>query len=215
MARITPIDVIKGISGKYGGNSNDYFATNKSSSKIHLAKYANPYTGPSTEKQVAQRMKFAARQMAVSAWLNANKPSEANGMKGTAAYQWAQKMKKSMALSSITQVLYKYLDEENNIVLPEGAGEANAPSVPSDPEAEKYLLTLAVNDPQMGSVSGGGEFAPDTEVELKATAKSGYEFVRWSDGDTNATRTYTTTAAAETLTAEFKATADDGGEMGE
>ncbi len=215
MARITPIDVIKGISGKYGGNSNDYFATNKSSSKIHLAKYANPYTGPSTEAQVAQRMKFAERQMAVSAWLNANKPSEANGMKGTAAYQWAQKMKKSMALSSITQVLYKYLDEENNIVLPEGAGEANAPSVPSDPEAEKYLLTLAVNDPQMGSVTGGGEYAPDTEVELKATANSGYEFVKWSDGDTNATRTYTTTAAAETLTAEFKATADDGGEMGE
>ena len=215
MARITPIDVIKGISGKYGGNSNDYFATNKSSSKIHLAKYSNPYTGPSTEKQVAQRMKFTERQMAVSAWLNANKPSEANGMKGTAAYQWAQKMKKSMALSSITQVLYKYLDEENNIVLPEGAGEANAPSVPSDPEAEKYLLTLAVNDPQMGSVTGGGEYAADTEVELKATANSGYEFVKWSDGDTNATRTYTTTAAAETLTAEFKATADDGGEMGE
>ena len=215
MARITPIDVIKGISGKYGGNSNDYFATNKSSSKIHLAKYANPYTGPSTEKQVAQRMKFAERQMAVSAWLNANKPSEANGMKGTAAYQWAQKMKKSMALSSITQVLYKYLDEENNIVLPEGAGDANAPSTPSDPEAEKYLLTLAVNDPQMGSVTGGGEYAADTEVELKAKANSGYEFVKWSDGDTNATRTYTTTAAAETLTAEFKATADDGGEMGE
>ena len=215
MARITPIDVIKGISGKYGGNSNDYFATNKSSSKIHLAKFANPYTGPSTEKQVAQRMKFTERQMAITAWLNANKPSEANGMKGTAAYQWAQKMKKSMALSSITQVLYKYLDEENNIVLPEGAGEANTPSVPTYPVTEKYLLTLAVNDPQMGSVSGGGEYAADTEVELKATANSGYVFVKWSDGDTNASRTYTTTAEAVTLTAEFKAEAEDGGEMGE
>ena len=211
MARITPIDVIKGISGKYGGNSNDYFATNKSSSKIHLAKFANPYTGPSTEKQVAQRMKFTERQMAITAWLNANKPSEANGMKGTAAYQWAQKMKKSMALSSITQVLYKYLDEENNIVLPEGAG---ASTVPTDPETEKYLLTLAVNDPQMGSVSGGGEYAADTEVALKATANSGYVFVKWSDGDTNASRTYTTTAEAVTLTAEFKAD-PDGREMGE
>ena len=212
MARITPIDVIKGISGKYGGNSNDYFATNKSSSKIRLAKYANPYTGPSTEAQVAQRMKFAERQMAVSAWLKANKPSEANGMKGTAAYQWAQKMKKSMALSSITQVLYKYLDEENNIVLPEGAG---ASTEPTEPVTEKYLLTLAVNDPQMGSVSGGGEYAADTEVELKATANSGYVFVKWSDGDTNASRTYTTTAEAVTLTAEFKAGTEDGGEMGE
>ena len=143
MARITPIDVIKGISGKYGGNSNDYFATNKSSSKIHLAKFANPYTGPSTEKQVAQRIKFTERQMAITAWLNANKPSEANGMKGTAAYQWAQKMKKSMALSSITQVLYKYLDEENNIVLPKGAGASTEPTEPSEPSGG-------------GSESGGG-----------------------------------------------------------
>ena len=122
MAKITPIDVIKGISGKYGGNSNDYFATNKSSNKIHLAKYANPYTGPSTEKQMAQREKFAARQMVVSAWLNANKPSEANGANGTAAYQWAQKTKKSMALSSVTQVLYRHLDEDNKLVLPDAAG---------------------------------------------------------------------------------------------
>ena len=120
-------------------------------------------------------------------------------------------MKKSMALSSISQVLYKYLDEENNIVLPEGAG---ASTEPTEPVTEKYLLTLAVNDPQMGSVSGGGEYAADTEVELKATANSGYVFVKWSDGDTNASRTYTTTAEAVTLTAEFKAD-PDGGEMGE
>ena len=29
MAKITPIDVIKGISGKYGSGSNDYFAAKK------------------------------------------------------------------------------------------------------------------------------------------------------------------------------------------
>ena len=48
-------------------------------------------------------------------------------------------------------------------------------------------------------------------MELKATAKSGYKFSKWSDGDTNATRTYTTTAEAVTLTAEFVV---DDGEMG-
>ena len=133
MARITPIDVIKGISGKYGSGSNDYFATNSSSNKVRLAKLKNPYKGPYTEKQMAQREKFTMRQAAVTQWLNANKPSEANGMKGTAAYQWAQKMKKSMALSSITQVLYKYLDEENNIVLPEGAGASTEPTESSEP----------------------------------------------------------------------------------
>ena len=118
MAKITPIDVIKGITGKYGSGSNDYFATNKSSNKIHLAKLSNPYNGPASEKQLAQQSKFAARQAAVSAWRNANKPSEKNGAKGTEAYQLAQKLKKTMHFSCISQVIYKYLDEEGTIKLP-------------------------------------------------------------------------------------------------
>ena len=73
-----------------------------------------------------------------------------------------------------------------------------------DPENPVYLLTLMANDDSMGTVSGGGSYAPDTEVQLKAEPKSGYEFVKWSDGDTNATRTYVTTSEATTLTAEFK-----------
>ena len=107
MARITPIDVIKGISGKYGNNSNDYFATNSSSNKIHLAKFSNPYKGPATEKQLAQREKFATKQAACTAWLNANRPSEKNGMKGTADYQRVQKLKRAFAFSNINQVIYK------------------------------------------------------------------------------------------------------------
>ena len=118
MAKITPIDVIKGITGKYGSGSNDYFATNKSSNKIHLAKLSNPYKGPASEKQLAQQSKFAKKQAAVSAWLNANKPSEKNGAKGTEAYQLAQKLKKTMHFSCISQVIYKYLDEEGTVKLP-------------------------------------------------------------------------------------------------
>ncbi|MCI6117864.1 MAG: hypothetical protein MR717_01000 [Prevotella sp.] len=68
----------------------------------------------------------------------------------------------------------------------------------------------------MGTVSGGGSYAPDTEVQLKAEPKSGYEFVKWSDGDTNATRTYVTTSEPTTLTAEFKQSGsgntDEGGQ---
>ena len=131
MAKITPIDVIKGISGKYGGNSNDYFATNKSSNKVHLAKLANPYQGPYTEKQMEQREKFTTRQAVVTQWLNANKPSEANGEKGTAAYQYVQKLKRNLALSTISQVLYKYLDDaDNTIKLPEAANDST--QQPSD-----------------------------------------------------------------------------------
>ena len=124
MAKITPIDVIKGISGKYGSGSNDYFATNSSSNQIRLAKFANPYQGPATEKQLAQQTKFASRQAVVTAWLNANKPSEANGEKGTEAYQYVQKLKRQYHLSNIIQVLYKYMDESNVINLPESANDS-------------------------------------------------------------------------------------------
>ena len=132
MARIIPIDVIKGISGKYGNNSNDYFATNSSSNKIHLAKITNPYKGPATEKQLAQREKFATKQALCSAWLNANRPSEKNGEKGTASYQSAQRLKRALAFSNVNQVLYKYMDEKGDIKLPDGIASPSSPGAGSD-----------------------------------------------------------------------------------
>ncbi len=125
MAKITPIDVIKSISGSYGHNSNDYFATNKSSNKIRLAKLQNPYKGPWTEKQVAQHGKFKARQAVASAWLRANHPNQANGNNGTALYQQAMKIKLSLGLSSVTQVVYKYMTDDGKIELP-AADETSA-----------------------------------------------------------------------------------------
>ena len=127
MARITPIDVIKGISGKYGSGSNDYFATNTSSNRIRLAKYANPYQGPATEKQLAQQTRFATRQAVVTAWLNANKPTAENGTKGTEAYQYVQKLKRQYNLSNISQVLYKYMTDENVIQLPAASSDTSTP----------------------------------------------------------------------------------------
>ena len=45
MAKITPIDIIKGFSEKLGGgNSKENFATNKCSYHIHLAKRVTPPT---------------------------------------------------------------------------------------------------------------------------------------------------------------------------
>lgn len=53
-----------------------------------------------------------------------------------------------------------------------------------------------------GYVSGAGEYISGSEAILTATPKEGYHFVRWSDGNTNATRTITVTENI-TLTAEF------------
>ena len=82
---------------------------------------------------------------------------------------------------------------------------------PGEIDNALQVLTVESNNVAYGTVSGGGSYAAGTEVQLVATAKSGYTFVKWSDGDTNATRTYTTTAEAVTLTAEFVV---DDGEMG-
>ena len=119
MARVIPIDIIKGISGKYGKNADFYFATNTSSGKIRISHLPKPNHRPPTEKQKAQRLRFAARHAAVTAWLNANKPCELNGPKGTEAYQLVQRLKRKLGLSLINQVLLKYMDEDNVIRLPE------------------------------------------------------------------------------------------------
>ena len=129
MARIKPIDVIKGISGKYGSGTNDYFATNSSSNRIHLAKYLNKPTGPATPAQVAQMTAFGTQQKLAAAWLRANRPSEENGENGTAAYQEAQALKKQAHLSNVRQIVLKYMDAEGKVTLP-STGTSSAPASP-------------------------------------------------------------------------------------
>ena len=118
MATVDTIDVVTGLHGKYGSNRKDYFATNTSSKKIRLARLNNPYKGPATEKQLAHMESFKSKALKASAWLNANKPSEANGEKGTEAYQLAQRIKRQLALSNVRQVVCKYMDEEGTVKLP-------------------------------------------------------------------------------------------------
>ena len=149
MARITPIDVIKGISGKYGNGSNDYFATNTSSNRIHLAKYLNKPTGPATPEQLAQMEAFGNQQKMAAAWLRANRPSEENGPKGTEAYQEAQALKKLAHLSNVRQIVLKYMDEDGNVTLP-ASGTSTPPANSGS----------GGSTPGSGSGSSGGSQAP-------------------------------------------------------
>lgn len=59
------------------------------------------------------------------------------------------------------------------------------------PAPKSYTLTLAVSPTGGGNVTGAGTYVQGTEVQIKASANSGYSFVSWSDGNTNATRTIT------------------------
>ena len=186
MARITPIDVIKGISGKYGNGSNDYFATNSSSNRIHLAKLTNPYKGPATEKQMAQREKFGTLQAAASAWLNANRPGEKNGPKGTAEYQKAQKLKRAFALSNVNQVLFKYMDENGGIHLPDGSGSEGGSSKPGTTEGGSSKPGTSEGGSSKPGTSEGGNTKPGTtEGGSSNPGTSGSGTDQGSDGDGN------------------------------
>ena len=155
MARITPIDVIKGISGKYGSGSNDYFATNTSSNRIHLAKYVNKPTGPATEEQIAQMEAFGTKQKMAAAWLRANRPSEENGPKGTEAYQEAQALKKLAHLSNVRQIVLKYMDDEGNVTLP-ASGSSNGGYTPPADSGSGSGGSDSGGSGSGGSDSGGG-----------------------------------------------------------
>ncbi len=51
-----------------------------------------------------------------------------------------------------------------------------------------YTLTLSVNNESMGSVTGGGKYAEGSTITFEAKPVEGYTFVRWSDGNTESSR---------------------------
>ena len=63
--------------------------------------------------------------------------------------------------------------------------------------------TLTVTAGAGGTVSGSGTYNYGATVTLKAAPSAGYHFVKWSDGNTNASRTVTVTGNA-TYTATFE-----------
>lgn len=72
-----------------------------------------------------------------------------------------------------------------------------------DPGTTYYTVTGVANDPDMGYVLGSNRYAAGSEVVLTAVANNGYRFVRWSNGETTATITFTATENVE-LTAFFE-----------
>lgn len=63
--------------------------------------------------------------------------------------------------------------------------------------------TLTVTAGAGGTVTGGGTYENGSTATLTATPNTGYKFIKWSDGNTSATRTVTVTGNA-TYTATFE-----------
>ena len=66
-----------------------------------------------------------------------------------------------------------------------------------------YTVTGLSNDTTMGVVRGSGEYVAGTTVTLVAEANEGYHFVRWSNGETTTSLTFTVTEDV-TLIAYFE-----------
>lgn len=75
---------------------------------------------------------------------------------------------------------------------------------------QSYALTVATEDSDKGTVSGGGTYAYGSSVTITANPKPGYKFVNWTKtagtiaNDNAATTTFTIPASAATVTAHFE-----------
>lgn len=70
------------------------------------------------------------------------------------------------------------------------------------PAPVTFTITVAVNDPAMGAVTGAGVFKENEDVTLTAVANQGFEFVQWQDGNKDNPRKFKATADV-TYTAQF------------
>lgn len=73
-------------------------------------------------------------------------------------------------------------------------------------ERNSYTLGLLSQSSSYGSATGSGTYPFGSEVSITATPLQNYRFLRWSDDNTNATRTFTIPAANSSLTAYFQRT---------
>lgn len=67
----------------------------------------------------------------------------------------------------------------------------------------QYTISVTSANSAQGSVSGGGTYSEGSRVNISATPASGYAFDKWSDGNTQATRTINVSQNLS-LTAQFK-----------
>ena len=102
-----------------------------------------------------------------------------------------------------TSVAITCYDRDGNVIKRVSSGSG-------DIEGEgDYTVSLSCN-PEHGTVTGAGNYAAGATATIKATPKSGYSFEKWSDGNTNATRSIVVNEDI-TLIATFKAAAAGGG----
>lgn len=84
-------------------------------------------------------------------------------------------------------------------------------------QSRQYTISVTSANTAQGTVSGGGTYSEGSRVNITATAKSGYVFDKWNDGNTSASRTVNV-SKNESFVAQFKEASgntEPGGEDGD
>ena len=206
-------------SGRACKHDDIYTKINKKTGACCSVKLCNP-SHQRNEAQQKVMSTFARVSKAVNEWLGKEKVAQSDDFMRVKTIFDRQSRYATLRGMMISKGMYKVgadgtitvdVDARTNfktlsgsIQLPEG-GSANSPAAP----AEKFTLTLTASPSVGGSVTGAGQYAKGAQATIKATAKSGYTFTRWSDGNTNAERTLTISGDL-TLQAIFTANSGSG-----
>lgn len=78
----------------------------------------------------------------------------------------------------------------------------------SDLIVNKVSITVVASPSGGGTTTGSGNYAEGSQVTISAIPSSGYSFVQWNDGNTNATRTIIVGSSAKTYTAIFEVSSE-------
>lgn len=100
-----------------------------------------------------------------------------------------------MGTTYVNAQIYHYDDDnrlwkveyDNNVTVEYGydaLGNRTSKKV-SGSSAETYTITVNVSPSGSGSVTGGGTYAANSTVELRANANAGYAFSKWSNNKTD------------------------------
>lgn len=105
-------------------------------------------------------------------------------------------------------------DNEDDNNDPNGGGSTpsggNTQTGGNQSQNRQYTISVTSADTAQGTVSGGGTYSEGSRVNVTATPKYGFQFDKWSDGNTQATRTINVTQNMS-LIAQFKAVDQTGG----
>jgi hypothetical protein len=130
-------------------------------------------------------------------------PYEGGIVTGSGTYHYGD----AVTLTATPNEGYDFLQWDNGetdntrIVIVDG--DANYTAYFAEQGTNTYEIVVSANDSELGTVTGGGIYPEGAVITITATPIGYATFVKWDDGNTDATRTITVTANA-TYTAIFE-----------